>query len=299
LDRLAIEAPPVESGDVLALGDIAFDDVRDPGREFDRDATLSTEAAMRSGAQAGPLRGGVWERGFDDLPATRVEVESIAKLYEQAAVGTHAALVLSRDEATRQNLFALAPRARFLHMATHGWFTPEFDAQAGGRGLPEPSASPGFRIAAGDELRGMSPMVLCGLALAGANRPVDSNGRITGLVTAEELATLDLSGCQLAVLSACDTNVGLRRAGQGVASLQRALHMAGARSVITSLWKVPDEATGALMVDFYRRLWIEGEPKSTALWKAKMAIRDARDETGKRKYSTRDWAAWVLTGDPR
>jgi CHAT domain-containing protein len=91
----------------------------------------------------------------------------------------------------------------------------------------------------------------------------------------------------------------LRRAGQGVASLQSALHMAGARSVVTSLWKVPDEATRELMVDFYRRLWVDGEPKAQALWKAKMRLRGAVDEAGRPRYRTRDWAGWVLTGDPR
>ena len=141
-------------------------------------------------------------------------------------------------------------------------------------------------------------MLLCGLAFAGANLPEDPYGRVRGTITAEEIATLDLSNCELAVLSACDTNVGVRRAGQGVASLQRALHMAGARSVITSLWKVPDGATKELMVDFYRRIWIEKKPKWQALWEAKMRIRGMKDEEGELKYSTRDWAAWVLTGDP-
>jgi CHAT domain-containing protein len=150
-----------------------------------------------------------------------------------------------------------------------------------------------------ERVRGMSPMLLCGIALAGANLPADALGRIPGLMTAEEIATLELSNCELAILSACDTNVGeLRRAGQGVASLQRALHMAGARSVITSLWKVPDEATKELMSDFYRRLWIEKKPKWQALWEAKMKLRGAKDELGQPRYSERDWAGWVLTGDP-
>ena len=141
-------------------------------------------------------------------------------------------------------------------------------------------------------------MLLCGLALAGANLEKDALGRVPGIITAEEIASFDLSNCELAVLSACDTNVGVRRAGQGVASLQKALHMAGARTVITSLWKVPDEATKELMLDFYRRIWIEKKPKARALWEAKMALRAKKDEQGKPLYSTRDWAAWVLTGDP-
>jgi CHAT domain-containing protein len=118
-------------------------------------------------------------------------------------------------------------------------------------------------------------------------------------VTADEIAALDLSGCELAVLSACDTNVGERRVGQGVASLQRALQMAGARTVITSLWKVPDEATKELMLDFYRRIWVDKKPKAHALWEAKKRLRDAKDERGQPLHTTRDWAAWVLTGDPR
>src|SRR5262249_57713792 len=138
--------------------------------------------------------------------------------------------------------------------------------------------------------KGRSLMLLCGLGLAGASLPENELGRVPGLITAEELAALDLSHCELAVLSACDTNVGERRAGQGVASLQRALQMAGARTVITSLWKVPDEATRELMTDFYRRLWVEKKAKGQALWEAKKGLREARDESGQPRYTTRDWA---------
>ena len=142
-------------------------------------------------------------------------------------------------------------------------------------------------------------MVLCGLALAGANRgETNLLGQMAGTITAEELATLDLSHCELAVLSACDTNVGVQRTGQGVASLQKALHMAGARSVITSLWKVPDNATRRLMESFYRRMWLEQQPKSQALWEAKMELRAERDAEGRPLFPPHAWAGWVLTGEP-
>jgi CHAT domain-containing protein len=198
--------------------------------------------------------------------------------------------VLEGHSASRDALAGVAPRARFLHIATHGWFAPESIRSTGDVEVIDEVLGV-LRQSAEERILGSSPMVLCGLALAGANLPADELGRNPGLVTAEEIAGWDLSNCELAVLSACDTNVGLRRAGQGVASLQKALHIAGARSVITSLWRVPDEATKDLMLDFYRRLWVEKKPKHQALWEAKMALRDQGSPI-------RDWASWVLTGDP-
>src|SRR5262249_57153740 len=99
----------------------------------------------------------------------------------------------------------------------------------------------------------------------------DALDRVPGILTAEELASFDLSHCELAVLSACETNVGTRRAGQGIQSLQTALHAAGARSAITSLWKVDDAATQRLFELFYTKLWREKLRKSEALWQAQMA----------------------------
>ena len=209
------------------------------------------------------------------------------------------AQVVEGRQASREALLELAPTARYIHLATHGWFAPASVCSIADRPASKPESGLSLSMTIEEQVRGMSPMALCGIALAGANQEPGPLGGISGLLTAEEIARLDLEGCELAVLSACDTGVGVhRRAGQGVASLQRALHMAGARSVITSLWKVPDEATRELMVDFYRRLWKQGKPKHQALWEAKMRIREMKDAHGRPKYRTRDWAAWVLTGDP-
>jgi CHAT domain-containing protein/tetratricopeptide (TPR) repeat protein len=247
---------------------------------------------------AGLLRGTPWERGFEPLMHTGDEARGIGVLYKEIYKDGRPALVLERRKASREALEELAPRARWLHIATHGWFAPESIRSWSD---PEPldkKSGLGLRLSGEEQVKGMSPMLLCGLALAGANLPENAIGRVPGLITAEEISTLNLTNCELAVLSACDTNVGVRRAGQGVASLQKALQMAGARSVITSLWRVPDEATKELMLDFYRRLWGEKKPKWQALWEAKMKIRNEKDESGGPKYTTRDWAAWVLTGDP-
>ena len=304
LYQLGSGAPAQTPGGViLALGNPDFEGTPQDfaGVEAQTGPPAQEAAAMasRSADAAGILRGGVWESGFAALPATGVEVQAIAA---HAGAGTAPdekleALVLERSRASRQSLTALAPRARYLHIATHGWFAPDWIRSAADAGpLDAPLGQ--ITVASGaDRVRGMSPLLLCGLALAGANRPADELGRIPGLITAEELGALDLSGCALAVLSACDTSVGLRRAGQGVASLQKALHMAGARNVITSLWKVPDEATKDLMIEFYRRLWVEHEPARDALWNAQMMLRNAVDASGRPRYSPRDWAAWVLTGE--
>ncbi len=283
-------AEPPRSGELLvALGGAAFNSK--PAASAERPAIQ--EAVGSTGAVVTLLRGGAWDRGFGPLPFTAAEVRDVTALHRGIVPADERTVVLEGQAASREALEALAPRARFLHLATHGWFAPESVLSTADR---EASS---HRMTLQEQVRGASPMVLCGLALAGANLPADEAGCIAGLVTAEEISTWDLSACQLAVLSACDTNVGVRRAGQGVASLQKALHMAGARSVITSLWKVPDEATRELMVDFYRRLWVQGKSEHQALWEAKMRLRAARDPDGRPIHPTRDWAGWLLTGSLR
>jgi tetratricopeptide (TPR) repeat protein len=307
--ELLLEERGSESGGLVALGDPTFDRPADSERERVRPGLTGVEEGTevtdprqgesmpppRSAQDSGILRGGAWEGGFGELPGTHAEVMEIGQHYGERFGERAERHVLEREAASRENLIALAPRARFLHLATHGWFAPD-SFRSWGDGEPTETDALWPSMGARAHVRGMNPMLLCGLALAGANLPAGPTRRIRGLVTAEELSTLELSTCELAVLSACDTSVGLRRAGQGVASLQRALQMAGARSVITSLWKVPDEATRQLMADFYRRVWIDKAPKAEALWEAKRGLRSAQDEAGKPRYSPRDWAAWVLTG---
>ena len=112
--------------------------------------------------------------------------------------------------------------------------------------------------------------MLSGLVCAGANL-ADTPNR--GVLTAEAIVDLDLSKLNLAVLSACDTGLGDVAGGEGVYGLVRAFHVAGTRNVMASLWQVPDEATAALMVLFYRNLWGE-EPMTPleALRQAQLAV---------------------------
>jgi CHAT domain-containing protein len=237
-------------------------------------ATPVVDAATRAGHGA----------GFSPLEGAQLEAESVGELFAQWS-GVPPA-TLTGDSATKAALVEQAQGARYLHIATHGWFTPEDQAVSMLDGVGRQSDDLLMAIdRAQDTIVGFLPETLCGLALAGAN-----HGAI-GRLTAEELSTLDLSNCELAVLSACETNVGIRRAGQGIQSLQTSLHAAGVRTAITSLWRVSDAATMRLFELFYTKLWKDGLGPGEALWQAKMALR----EEG---YATKDWAGWVLTGDP-
>ncbi|MDF0673932.1 MAG: CHAT domain-containing protein [Nitrospira sp.] len=112
-------------------------------------------------------------------------------------------------------------------------------------------------------------------------------------LTAAELAQMDLRGTQLVVLSACETAVGDVQNGEGVYGLRRALVLAGAESQVTSLWKVADDATKDLMVDYYHRL-LKGEGRSEALRNAQLTMMKSKDRS--HPYS---WAAFVPIGDWR
>ncbi len=301
LIELALPRRSAESvgGRLVAFGGIRFepegDDEGDDGPSV-RPAAPVLARVEPAGGSVRRLRGAA-SAGFAPLPGTGEEVRQIGALFAAAFPRQDAAL-RSGAEATREALFGLAGSARWLHLATHGWFSPESVSGRPGSDAPlDARLGVGERMSPSEFVTGVSPMALCGLALAGANAPPDEFGCVAGAATAEELAGLDLSDCELAVLSACDTSVGVRAAGQGVHSLQRALHMAGARSVVTSLWKVPDDATRALMIAFYRGLWERRLAKDRALWEAQRSLRDARTAEGLPLYGVADWAAWRLTGE--
>ena len=111
------------------------------------------------------------------------------------------------------------------------------------------------------EAVGRHPGLLSGVVFAGVNLPERKPEET--ILTALEAAELDLGKVELVVLSACETGRGQVAGGEGVLGLQRAFQLAGARSVVASLWRVPDEETHQLMREFYRRVWSD-KPVSKA-----------------------------------
>ena len=135
--------------------------------------------------------------------------------------------------------------------------------------LPLPDADATASVWFDDYERVLGNSQRAGLVFAGANLP---GTRDRGIITGEALIDRNLSGLELAVLSACETGLGEVAGGEGVFGLQRAFHVAGTRDVIASLWKVPDTATAALMAVFYRHLWEEKLPPLLVLEQAQLTI---------------------------
>jgi CHAT domain-containing protein/lipopolysaccharide biosynthesis regulator YciM len=175
---------------------------------------------------------------FAPLAATENEARSIQSLFPDATLLTG---VKATETAVKQ---VAAPR--ILHLATHGFFVP--DAPAVGRDLAVPRAASRLGPAAAIE----NPLLRSGLAFAGANLRNDNGD--DGILTALEASGLNLWGTKLVVLSACDTGVGEVRTGEGVYGLRRAFTLAGAESLVMSLWPISDFTTRTLMTRYYQNL---------------------------------------------
>ena len=222
---------------------------------------------------------------FDPLPASIKEVDEIRSLLAARAAGSNPAIsdviALTAAEAGEAAVKNVAPGHRILHLATHGFFVDD-------RCLSS--------LRSGSAVDG--PLLLSGLALAGANRRREASPESEdGILTSEEIATLDLRGVDWVVLSACESGIGRIQSGEGVLGLRRAFQVAGVRTLITSLWKVEDDVTKEWMRHLYEGR-LRGLSTSEAVRNAGLAVLNARRAKG---LSTDPffWGAFVAAGDWR
>ncbi|MDW8283038.1 MAG: CHAT domain-containing tetratricopeptide repeat protein, partial [Myxococcales bacterium] len=240
------------------------------------------DPAVREASMAGGLR---LRSLLDPLQGTEQEARVIKKLLPGATLLLGAA-------ATKEALLKVEAPG-ILHVATHGLFRPSSGrGGAGMRGLDlvGEGVTQALRSATPEDLL-LGSMLL----LAGVGTPIqhaDGPGVVlhpAGLATALEVAGMNLWGTQLVVLSACETGRGdISNLGQGVYGLRRAVMVAGAETLVTSLWKVDDEATRDLMTRYYRNL-LAGRGRVEAMDEAAQYVRTRRPHVA---Y----WAPFIVIG---
>jgi CHAT domain-containing protein len=198
-----------------------------------------------SGAGSGPViltNAGPCELPpFEPLPASIAEIREIEPLLGDSRIITGADATKGRFQRE------LSDRPTLIHLATHGYFAEQGGCESG-------SAS-GASWGDGSDPVEVNPLLLSGMAFAGANGAGRiGSGGASGILTAYEVAGLDLRQARLVVLSACDTGAGSRERGQEVQGLRWGFRAAGAHALVTSLWRSNDVATRKLMADFYQAL---------------------------------------------
>ncbi len=272
----ALEEPPVgpvPKPAMLIVGDVDYD-----GEAVEEEPVHWVAPAAVSSQS---VEGGVTKF----VTSSETELQSIAAAYQQ--IFGSAAVILSGDRATKATVMRAAREAEYLHLATQGWFPDRgLVAERGSFAWSSPPfiSAPRERASTDFDLR-------CGLALVGANRGRDSSGRVPGILTVRELSALDLSGCELAVISGYDPELSLRESIHSLELMRSVLQTSGAGSTLISIWEADPSATRELMEFFYEYHWRDGLTKGEALWKAKLALR----LSGR---PVRDWAGWVLSGTP-
>ena len=263
---LAIGAEQTEGKDAVIYGGLAYD---------------TSVENMKKDASRYPQQRGMNEFGLNlreaikeipYLPGTKTEAESIAKTINKSSQkGLHAEMLLA-DRGTEASFKNLDGRfKRIIHIATHGFYQPNDSAKV---------ASSAINV-----------LDRCGLFFAGAENKYMGEklpeGVEDGILTAQEISSLDLRGLDLVTLSACQTAQG-DITSDGVFGLQRGFKKAGANSILMSLWKVDDEATGFLMAEFYK-YWMAGKNKHEALELAKEAVRSQT-----KWQNPQYWTAFIL-----
>ena len=201
---------------------------------------------------------------FNALPASFNEVKDISSTWKRWN-GKEPERLLTGQDATRSRFLDAASHSRALHIATHAFV---LDKSCGNG----------------------NPLLHSGLVFAGVN-----TSRNTSILTAQQIASLDLRGVDWAVLSACNTGNGELKDGEGVLGLERAFRVAGAKSVVMALWPVEDEVTREFMRKLYAERFGRHATTANAVWNAERELLKERRASGKETHPWY-WAGFVGAG---
>ena len=292
-------APAAGTAGLLAVGGVDFGAADGAREEAPAPFAIASSRAILPDCRAGE------PAVFLPLPGTGREVEAIARVHERD-------VRLLRGEAASEAAFKrLAPGHRVIHLATHA---VALDDLCGGAAGADTRGVGGLAPLATDESRlGGSPQPAPArpadgrtegprlgrrivLALSGANAADAATDENEGLLTAEEVATLDLRDTEWVVLSACESGVAGSWNREGSLGLTRAFRLAGARAVIASQWAVEDDATCEWMTALHRARAAGAAEAGDALQRASREVLRARRASGASVHPYY-WAAFTATGD--
>jgi CHAT domain-containing protein len=280
----ATAKPAARQGQALVMAD----------PDYNLDPVVASQAArqvlrdQRTSSDELALRG--LSRAFSPgsiarLPGTATEARTIEPKLQ---VYARTKPIVYTDRFALEAIFKAFRQPRVVLMSTHGFFLEDQkEGLADKAGLFLEGREAGRK----PQVTSENPLLRCGLLLAGCNRPRgDEDGVLTGL----EIVGTDLRGTELVVLSACETGLGDVRNGEGVAGLRQAFQLAGAQTVVATLWKVPDKESARLMTAFFDNL-AAGQGKADALRAAQLDLITSR----RKRYGAAHpffWAAFTVTG---
>jgi CHAT domain-containing protein len=293
LHKVAFQALPISNGKMLIdtfrlqqYASIRQLSAKLPGAEKYTSAYIMGNADFNNASSSSATSDGVKVSfssntsstpSWSPLPGTEKEINILQPLFIAKGLKVSAETGSNATEEIFKGLNARSPS--IIHLATHGFFLPDLQIKTS----QEVNTSSNS-YALSDE-----PLMRSGIIMAGANKAwkgEKTNAIEDGIVTAYEIAQLNLSNTKLVVLSACETALGDLKGSEGVFGLQRAFKIAGVKNMIVSLWQVPDKETAELMTIFYDYL-LSGIPVREAFYKSQKKMRSL--------YAPFSWAAFVLT----
>ena len=221
------------------------------------------------------------------LPSAAEEVHGASRALARRDAAA-AITALTGAAATEAEVKAALERKRFDHFATHGEFLAEEERASLRRGV---------RTQLPTAVAGIRPALRCGIALARANGSATPRGFGEGILTASEIAWLDLTDCELVTISGCETGLGTPFPGEGLYGLRRSLRLAGVRNTVTAVFSVRDADVLPVMAELYAALADPGTSPSAAVHRAQRSYLAACRRAHGQALTGR-WAAWIVESAP-